>query len=198
MNLYHYTSSLHFAKIMVDGHLRVSESNISLRAARAGPDVVWLTGSSDPKRQGWGVGRDVRTVDQDGQPIALRALDKTEIRFTVAIPRAEAHHWPQWSRQHGIARATYNALAAAASGSNPEDWWVVQRPIPRGEWRAVERWTGGEWWTVTEWETEPSPEARARWLAYWEQETASGPQVRHGPTGRPLTEPAEGFGAGPP
>jgi len=71
----------------------------------------------------------------------LKAADKTEIRLTVEIPDAEAQRYSSWRRKHGVRNAVYRDLAA--TGGDPERWWVVERPIPSSEWiEAIDTATG--------------------------------------------------------
>lgn len=115
MQLYHYTAptTSHLGSILAQGLIRTTESNISPTRPHAGPDVVWLTDSADRDAQAW-----VTT-----SRLKLLAV------LVVELPADRLHHWPQWSREQGIDDATYEALAA--SGGDPESWWVTTQPVRR-------------------------------------------------------------------
>lgn len=121
MILYHYTSTMHLPRIEADGYLKVTESNISMRRTHAGPDVVWLTSDRKPNAEAHG--------------LSGSAVDKTAVRITVEIPDSEATPWLTWSRKHGITKAWATILE---SGRRAEAWYVVERRIERGQWKAVE------------------------------------------------------------
>jgi hypothetical protein len=120
VKLYHFTSQIHWAAIQNAGSLKTVESNISMLLEHAGPDVVWLTSNPDPAaHKGWA---------------GLSFHDKTSVRITVNVPDDEVSHWPFWSRKHDIDEEWYDALATAG---NPEEWWVIERPVTQEEWQTV-------------------------------------------------------------
>ncbi len=128
MILYHFTSSIHLPKIMSDGFLKVTESNISERREHAGPDVVWLTSNPDPAGARWqGAGV------QNWHPGVILA-PKDEIRFTVDVPKRDVHKWLVWSRARGIDPG-WAAHLASVGGSRR--WHVIERPVVRDEWVTV-------------------------------------------------------------
>jgi hypothetical protein len=170
MLLYHYTSFLHFAKIIVDGRLGVTDSNLSRDLAHAAPNVVWLTGSASADSQGWGRAQMIDAPGPDGTVVRLRTPDKTEIRFTVDVPAQETHNWPRWSHRHGIENRWFRSLALAAPGSDPDDWWVIERPVIRSEWKKVlRRRAEGGWIALAGWETEPDEASKAAWMEIYRQ-----------------------------
>jgi hypothetical protein len=121
MILYHFTCIEHLPKIEASGFIKVVESNISMRRPHAGPDVVWLT--SDPHR------------NADSHGLAGSKVDKTAVRITVDVPESEVRAWIPWSRQRYITKAWASALEA---GKRPDQWFVVERPVTRDEWKAVD------------------------------------------------------------
>ena len=129
--LYHYTCSCdhHLGSILDDGLLRTSESHICSdrpdvlpHGEHVGPDVVWLVKSKRPV---------------DGRGLTVQAgfegCDKTAVRFVVDL--ADADHWPAWSRLQGINPRWGRALEQY---QYPDLWYVVERPIPKGEWVSVD------------------------------------------------------------
>jgi len=119
--LYHYTAPVtsHLGSILQDGIIKPAESNLSFDVAHAGPDVVWLTDSADPKQQAW----------DSSDPASV----KTKAVLVVELPAGRCHHWPAWSTEQGIDPATYAALAD--TGGHPDSWWVTVEPI--------------RWWDIT-------------------------------------------------
>jgi len=108
--LYHFTAatSSHLGKILREGLIRTTESNISLTREHAGPDVVWLTSNPDPEANtGWANG-----------------VRKVTARLRVEVD--DAAHWPEWAAAHGCSRDCYDSLGAAG---DPEEWWVRERPV---------------------------------------------------------------------
>lgn len=136
MILYHFTSSVHVPLILADGYLKTVESNISARREHAGPDVVWLTTDGDPERHhGW----------QEWSPV-----DKLAVRFTVDIPKRDAHRWHEWAGRYGIDPAWRRALAAVGGSGT---WRVVTRPIPAAEWVTIEHRHEDTWQPIERIET---------------------------------------------
>ena len=135
VTLYHFTGAVHIGSIRTDGFLRTTESNLSRTQSR--PDhVVWLTSSAEWSEQGGLRG---------GRRISGRSTaDKREFRITVELPIADTHHWVGWAKRHRIARDWLATLMNTA-GSNPHGFWVVERAVPKSEWRAVDRWNGTAW-----------------------------------------------------
>lgn len=71
----------------------------------------------------------------------LKVVSKTAIRVTVEVPDAEAQPYSTWRQRQGVRNAVYRSLAA--TGGDPDRWWVLERPIPRTEWtEALETATG--------------------------------------------------------
>jgi len=131
--LYHYTCrcELHLGSILREGTLRVSESNIGSADPKMppcgehiGPDVVWLTTSEHP----WG------TQGLEGGP-----CDKTAVRIVVDV--VDAHHWPEWSKRHGMHPRWRRSLERDCY---PNQWYVVERPIPQEEWVSVDTLAGAQ------------------------------------------------------
>ena len=126
MKLYHFTSVGHISRILDVGLITTTNSNIWPDGG--GPPVVWLT-KNDSHKQEWAHGA------------AEGILTKWGIRITVDIPKNEAHPWPAWSKEREITKKWYDALDRV-SGGNAKNWYVVERPIQKDEWAAVEMWHG--------------------------------------------------------
>ena len=136
MRLYHFTCWQWYLKIVADGQITTTESNIGSPppppgapmwppcGAHVGPDVVWLTRREEPSRNGMAVSSDV--IPELARPPI--DLDKSHVRLTVEVP--DAQHWPEWAKAHGIHPKWYRVLATNLS---PESWYVVERPITVAE-----------------------------------------------------------------
>lgn len=111
---YHYTCVEHLPKILEDGYLKVTESNISLKKKDAGPRVVWLSKKPD------------LAITRDSGLQYMTLVDKYAVRFQLALPRREVMPWHDWAKRHGCAQTTVDALAKA-SGSH--SWLVIERPV---------------------------------------------------------------------
>jgi hypothetical protein len=85
--------------------------------------LVWLT-RNRRRHQRW----------QTGDP------QKSEIRITVDVDNARP--WPSVARRSAFPRSYYNSLAK--TGGNPDEWHVVEGPVPSSAWIKVERTDTGE------------------------------------------------------
>lgn len=143
MILYHYTSPDHLPLILRSGLIKVTESNLSMTRAHAGPDVVWLTTDADPEHMEWTEG----TIN-----------DKQRIRIAVDVPRRAAQPWSDWAARQGMNPQWKQALIKSG-GKGWRRWHVVQRPILASEWRGIlDRHTGEEielWTGIRKEETQP-------------------------------------------
>jgi len=138
MKLFHFTCNAHWPSILQQGLLRPTESNIHMRHPHYGPDVVWLT-TCPESHQPWMHSLSVDLV------LGVRArtpgdyIDKGRIRLLVEVETA--HHWPRWSREHGIKKRWYRALAH--TGGDPLTWYVSETPVYTRDWlEAVDTRTG--------------------------------------------------------
>lgn len=127
MRLYHFTSTRHLRAITQSKALLPSESNIGSPVSglypvgeHYAPDVVWLTNKE----------HNDGTLGLEGS-----VFDKGGVRYTVEVPDHEVHHWPEWSRKHGM-NAVWREYFE--EGGDPDSWYVVERPISRKEFVAVE------------------------------------------------------------
>jgi hypothetical protein len=96
--------------------------------------LVWLTSMRVP-RQGW------QRFDVNCYLAArgVKIADKSEVRFTIESP--DAVRWRTHARHIGFPSEYYKALAA--SGGNPEHWYVTEK-VPSEQWLLVERTATGE------------------------------------------------------
>lgn len=129
MRLYHFTSGIHLAHfILPEGFLKLTDSNIHPVIENHGPPVVWLTSNPDP----------TRNTGLDGSFMLLNGtrfdLNKREVRFTIDID--DAIHWPEFARDQRMASDAYYSLAA--TGGDPEEWWVVPREITWQDWVRIQ------------------------------------------------------------
>jgi hypothetical protein len=140
--LYHITCRAWAKKIVLEGRLRTGES--SIRPDGSGPKVVWFTTDPAPT-QPWACVERQRRSD----------AQKNTIRITVALPEGDAQWWPLWARARGISEIWYEAMAE--SGGNPDDWWVVTRPVPSREFVRIEDVDGPTDDPITLWTPEAGP-----------------------------------------
>lgn len=122
MKLHHFTSAMHFRLIRAAGSIHTTESNLNMLGE--GPRVVWLSDSDNRELQGgWSSGS---------------VLDKTDMRISVEVPDNEAHPWKEWARARNIEWWWEEALIRAGGGEDAaKTWYVIERDIPRAEWRAI-------------------------------------------------------------
>jgi SEC-C motif len=130
--LYHYTAPTtgHLGGILELGQITTTESNLSSEVSNAGPPVVWLTDSGSPDDQRWAVGPELNaTGTETGDPALLPSAIKTRAVLIVELAAEKVHHWPAWSKAHGIDSVIYEGLAR--TGGDPRSWWVAVEPISR-------------------------------------------------------------------
>lgn len=155
MVLYHFTSVRWLERIVADGVITTTASNIAgperheapdkktwLRHRTRGvtvatqPQVVWLTDNPVVDSSYLGA-----TVIQDGRHYPVPAhlvpveFRKTRVRITVSVPDSDVHWWPKWARAQKINEHWYQQLA---EGHKPKEWFVVTRPIPLEEINKIE------------------------------------------------------------
>jgi len=129
--LHHYTSELHLPHILAAGHLRTTESNVSITREHAGPDVVWALDTD------WMPGNDL--------PHGLWAI-KTRVRFAFPATK-RAVRWRDWewtAKMDPVWRDTM--IRTGGGGEAADHWWVVTRPVLAKQWLAVERLDPGLGW----------------------------------------------------
>ena len=89
-----------------------------------GPDVVWLTSDPTPK-QAWQSLNDA---------LDIRA-QKSQILFVVEVPDEDVKKWSEWAFEQGISKFWYEALDD--DDGSADNWYVVDREIPKAEWVAI-------------------------------------------------------------
>ena len=159
MILYHYTALLHLRTIAQDGMIRTTESNVGSGRVdwqpfgeHVGPDVVWLTTTQDPTK---------------GQGLQGPA-DKTAARIIVDVN--DAAPWSRWCVAHGINPSWRGALEARQL---PDQWYVVERPVARGEWAGLE--VAEESRVAPTKRTASGPRRQMRWVPFIAATTLTGP-----------------------
>ena len=144
--IFHLTSIYHLPMILLDGQLKVVESNISLdpRRTHAGPDVVWLT-TSPRHGQGWA-----------SMSPQYSYVDKC--RIVIEVDLSDAEPWWPWAERHGSEFIHMRALATSGDENVPRhvrdevtpevfraaaiqrarrQWYVVERPVPWPQWVSI-------------------------------------------------------------
>jgi hypothetical protein len=130
---YHFTHPLHLPAILKAQRLTRTESNLSLRVAHAGPDVVWLTDCPEPG---------------DGDDHGLYA-EKRIVRFIVELPDSDVFRWVPWARRRGATRKTIETFNSTGGGL-ADHWLITTRDIPMDEWVALDILDGGRYRDIEE------------------------------------------------
>lgn len=139
MELYHFTSALHWQVIANQGKIETTDSVLDVDPMARTPRVVWLTTDPEPTTQGW--------ADPSSKMLReVYGLSKTQLRIAVngdTLNERQLHHWPAWSAEHGIEQWWYDSLADA--GGDSEAWWVyVEGTIKFKHWYELVQTTNGE------------------------------------------------------
>ena len=124
---YHYTCLEHLPKILRDGFLKTTESNLSMKKPHAGPDVVWLSKKPD-LHVVRGSGLESPTMNRLLEEVDLAGTDKYEVRFTLSLPANETMKWHDWAKRRGCSEKTMRILSESA-GSGAHSWLVIERPV---------------------------------------------------------------------
>jgi len=137
MLLYHFTTPIHLPRIAEDGFLKVTESNIGAppnksmepTGEHAGPDVVWLT-----NQDGTQTNRDTLRAGcvLSAGSFSVLSVDKTVVRFTVDVPDDEVLRWADFAKAQGIHKRWQRVLEKWPA--KPNWWFLIERPVPSGEW----------------------------------------------------------------
>jgi hypothetical protein len=128
MIFYHYTCIEHIEKILDDGLLKTSESNVSPSEEHAGPDVVWLL-----KKPLTGQVPEMLTgrIEASGRSFGI---DKSRICVTVDLPHSEVQRADKFWKRHKVEQWWVDRLSSLGGKSKVKDWYVITRSIPSEEW----------------------------------------------------------------
>ena len=126
MRLYHYTSLYSLQKILKDGVLKTTCSNLLKPIKPHFKDgalvditdsykpVIWFTTVSDfQKAKGCG--------------IIGGAYDKTEVAIAVEITAQKFYKWTEWAKRNNIEKTWFEALKQTAPLWNT--FYVTEKPI---------------------------------------------------------------------
>mgnify|MGYP007039734252 CR=1 len=108
--MYHYTALYHLPKIMSDGYLKLTESNLRLDVEMYKP-VVWLTDLERPTKE---------DLALDGS-----RLDKTEVRVHVK-KKVTFKTWETFANKNKMNKELKQIFA---SGHSPKNWFISTNPI---------------------------------------------------------------------
>lgn len=143
VTLYHFTSTLHLPKILAAGFLETTENNVAKPRfvngidvnANRGPGVVWLT---------------TQETVTPGKAFGLEgsAVDKTECRITVQVPKRDVHRWDKWATRRCIELAWLEQQKSVTPGFYSQR--VMLRRIYTGEWTEVVNLRTGEVFDIPE------------------------------------------------
>lgn len=132
MSFFHFTHIGHLNSIILEGRLRVTESNIGAPYAvpqgpsglDAGPRVVWLTDL------------DALPLDEDTHPLYLGLYpEKRRIRFEVDVPAIRWLDWAPAARMDPDWRETF--VRSAGGPDVVEHWYVFPAPVREPRWVSV-------------------------------------------------------------
>lgn len=133
MKLWHWTSRHHLPKILRDGYLDLTESNLIAPGdlTRSDVPVCWFL--------------DVPLLGNSPHGLTGSMVDKSEIRIAVDVPHAWSRAWLPWAEALGIERSWLDALVNVGGGRQAaERWWVTTRRVDKSLWLAVENAYSGE------------------------------------------------------
>ena len=140
--IWHYTTRQHLESIVRDGVIKPGRNFVP----RSEIPAVWFSMNQDwEQTANKSIGSDDGTV-RHGNREDTERYGGGLARIAVA-PETAPHDWAAFLRLSGIAPRFAGGLEAAASadGADPSDWRVSFRPVPRGQWLAVEVWLGDGW-----------------------------------------------------
>ena len=131
MRVYHFTSAERFPRILADGGLRKTESNVSMRIPHAGPDVVWLLDTPD--------------LDGFDHGLGNARYDKTEIVIEAEVPDKFVRRWLDWAQAQAIEERWLTAMIFSGGGLEAAGHWLVSfKAIPIDWWVSVKNNHTGE------------------------------------------------------
>ena len=107
--LFHYTCLYHLPKILDDGYLKLTESNLRIPYQEMYKPVVWLTTSNIP----------------EGHGLDNCIADKTEIKFTFSFQK-HFKYWNNWSKENKMDKNWYKAMT---KDCDYETWWVSEKLV---------------------------------------------------------------------
>lgn len=122
ITLYHFTSLLHFGKILADGGL--SKGDVPINTTH-GYNAVWFTTTNM-------LGRQSPMLNGSG-------VDKTEVRITVefTLPTPKLYYWKDVASKIGVERQFYRSLDEVG-GYSAKKWWLYAGVIPTERFNKVE------------------------------------------------------------
>lgn len=128
MKLYHYTSLWHLEKILADGEIKLSPSNLKepvdlhfvngavVSSFDSYHPVVWLSNKLD-----------FDTAKDNG--LSGSIVDKTECALVIrncTTPRYR--YWLTWAKEHKMEKEWFKAMIESAP--NYKTWFITEKPIP--------------------------------------------------------------------
>lgn len=127
--LHHFTCHEHLDRILREGVIRPSESNIGApwstpgrpSGAQVGPDVVWLLDQEDPAEHHHGLLGSV--------------LDKRAVRISVSVPGIRWLDWAPAAQMDPAWRETFVKVGGGPAAA--ERWYVFPAPIRQERWTEI-------------------------------------------------------------
>ncbi|HML74938.1 MAG TPA: hypothetical protein PKB02_10635 [Anaerohalosphaeraceae bacterium] len=144
ITLFHYTTGIHYKKI-ISSRVLLTENETTPYALRPGEKgFLWFTASPD-----WEPTANKMWNNKDGTNMSLTTEETEEIcnglyRFGVYLSPSFIH----WKSLKGkIEYKLYNVLKEIAieSGSDPNLWYVSSKPVAIERCCRIERYNNGKW-----------------------------------------------------
>lgn len=143
----------HLPQIVARGRLMLTESNISLKRAHAGPPVVWFT-THETAEAGHGLKFDPTFENLHD----WAQIDKTRIRITVDLPKSRVTKFVHWAKSQGASAET---LAELATLGGLYSWWVSTQMVTMDRWVEIRDMQ----------DTSKDPEGRVLWFREGEKQS---------------------------
>lgn len=134
---WHYTKGLHIPRLLRTGYIHTTlagDAPGERRAVWASSNWVWETTTAPSV----GVNETYRWVSD-----MMEAAQLVGGLFRIELePEAVPYTWSQYRTLSGLPQEQLRGLEISARKHRArlQDWWVGFEPVPREQWRLIERW----------------------------------------------------------